>query len=244
MSKLRRLRDGLRNSPPIVAHTPFYRKYPYKRGITLHSADRRGCVDTELRCFYNRLPKAANSTVLVNLAQLKYGELMHADRAKRGFRRPSSLTGEEVSQFKDFYKFTFARNPYSRVLSAYLDKVQRPGRVRGNTPEFPEFLHALERDQLYSNGHWAPQASLLLIPAAEFDFIGRVESLATDLPAVMSAIGGQGMTVETGTLAFRDHATNATDKLMQFYTTECEQLVRTLYAIDFELFDYSIELPV
>ena len=46
---------------------PFYRKYHYNGGLSLYDADRRGLVDVEGHVFFNRIPKAANSTVAVKL---------------------------------------------------------------------------------------------------------------------------------------------------------------------------------
>ncbi|MDZ7747947.1 MAG: sulfotransferase family 2 domain-containing protein [Halofilum sp. (in: g-proteobacteria)] len=109
---------------------PFYRRFPFTSPVSIRSADARGCVDLDLGVFYNRVPKAANSTVIVNLARERFGEDIPSKTAKRLFRRPAELARRELERFDELFRFTFVRNPYTRVLSAYLDKVERKARMR------------------------------------------------------------------------------------------------------------------
>lgn len=108
-----------------IPHTPFYRKYPYKGGASAASADDRGCVDTRLRFFCNRIPKSANSSVVINLAAVKTGQDIPSVEAKKLCTKPSQLKKTDVQALDDFFCFVFVRNPYTRVLSAYLDKIER-----------------------------------------------------------------------------------------------------------------------
>lgn len=180
-----------------IPHTAFYKKYPFGSKASIQSADARGCVDLEMGFFCNRVPKAANSTVVSSLATLKLGRTTGSKEAKRLFRNPSELTANELARFEQLYKFVFVRNPYARTLSAYLDKVHRKrqgssglevvGQVDRQQARdgFREFLQSLQHGKLFSNAHWAPQTSILLIPVERFDFIGRVETLDNDLNQVL-----------------------------------------------------------
>jgi hypothetical protein len=99
----------------------------------------------------------------------------------------------------------------------------------------------LDAGKLHSNAHWAPQSDLFLIPAEQFDFIGRVETLQTDLSKVKNRLlNTHGV---EPVKSFLGNATNATRKLALYYDDETIQLVRKLYWQDFELFDYSQDLP-
>lgn len=225
-----------------IPYTPFYRRYPYQGGISINSADDRGLIDMELGFFYNRIPKAANSTVVTNLALLKFGWEIPSRAAKKMFRTPSALNSREVSQFSSLFRFTVVRNPYTRTLSAYLDKVERRALRDNKESSFRDFLYTLQKGQLYSNAHWAPQRALLLLPADQFDFIGKVESIDTDLPFIKEKI--QGKRPEKPFKSFLNNSTGASRKLASYYDTETAQLVRSLYRDDFDTFGYPEDLPV
>lgn len=236
------LRRLLRNRVTLP-FTPFYRRYPYRNGISINSADARGCVDTELGFFCNRIPKAANSTITTNLAKFKFGRNVPSRQAKKLFRHPSQLGQEEVFAVHSLFRFAVVRNPYTRVLSAYLDKVER-GFVEGRRAKssFSEFLDSLVNGKLYSNAHWAPQSSLLLLPLEEFDFVGRVESLEEDMAYIRSRILETEDVVEP-LQPFLANATGATEKLAGYYDKSSIKTVQTLYRRDFELFGYSQNFP-
>lgn len=233
---------GLLRNRLTMRYLPFYRRYPFSSPVSIASADKRGCVDLELGIFYNRVPKAANSSVVVNLAQQKLEYEIESRPAKRIFRRPSSLSREEMAGFDSLYRFTFVRNPYVRVLSAYLDKVQRKAAHGRRAMSFPEFLRRLERGALYRNAHWAPQASLLLLPVTEYDFIGRVESLERDLAAVLATL--QGGPVDRPPRSALGNWTGAGGRLAQYYDDDSLAIVRRLYARDFEAFGYELAIDL
>ena len=100
-----------------IQATPFYRSHPYSGPVSLASLDSRVAIDFELGFLYNRVLKAANTTIIATLASLK-GETK--DNPKDVFRKPSDLDEGETQQVSSLFKFAFVRNPYSRTLSAYL----------------------------------------------------------------------------------------------------------------------------
>ncbi|WP_144392581.1 sulfotransferase family protein [Pleionea sediminis] len=214
---------------------PFYSRYPFNSKVSFNSADDRGCIDFRLSFFYNRIPKAANSTIMGTLASLALEREVTSREAKKLFRYPSSLSRKEVEEFEKLYKFTVVRDPYTRVLSAFLNKIK--GKKENANVEFADFIQSLESGLLYKNAHWAPQASLLLIPIDKFDFIGKTENLEHDLNFILMELNlphSEG--VIRNTLV---HATNANEKLKKYYSPELAQRVYKLYKNDFELFDYD-----
>jgi hypothetical protein len=216
---------------------PFYRRYPFTSPVSIRSADDRGCVDMDLGFFCNRVPKAANSTVMTNLARLKFGADVASRDAKQMFATPARLNAAEVARFEQLFKFTVVRNPYTRTLSAYLDKVERRARREGRESSFRAFLLSLKEGALYRNAHWAPQSALMLIPVEKFDFIGKVESLEQDLEAIKRRIRPD---LEQPVTSFRGNATGAGGKLRAYYDDESIALVRDIYRRDFEAFHYDV----
>ncbi len=225
-----------------IPFTPFYKRYPYSDGISINSADARGCVDLDRGFFCNRIPKAANSTIVENLAILSFGHDVPSKEAKKRFRTPSQLSKQEVKQLDGVFRFAVVRNPYTRTLSAYLDKIERRAKRKNQESSFKEFLHDLAEKSLYGNAHWAPQSSLLLLPADHFDFFGKVENLERDLAFIKDRVSGINANTAP-TKHFKANATGAGKKLVQYYDDECKEIVRSLFRKDFELFNYSTDFP-
>lgn len=220
---------------------PFYRRYPFNSPASIRSADDRGLVDMELGFFCNRIPKAANSTVVTNLARLKFGRDIPSPVAKKMFATPGRLSAAEVARFNDLFRFTMVRNPYTRTLSAYLDKVERRALRHNRESSYGDFLRALKKGRyLYSNAHWAPQSALMLIPVEAFDFIGKVENLEQDLAEIKRRVCPD---LALPVTSFKGNATDAGDKLRAYYDAERIALVRELYRDDFEVFGYPTEFP-
>ena len=194
----------------------------------------------QLGFFCNRIPKAANSTITTTLARVKMGHEVPSKQAKKVFCSPAQLSALEVARLDQLFKFAFVRNPYSRTLSAYLDKVARDLPRSEKIRRFADFIRDLERGKLYSNAHWAPQSSLLLLPRDEYDFIGKTETLDHDLSTVLQRLCPNDAPPIKSTLS---NATGANKKLRAFYRGDLAARVLHLYRDDFRLFDFDPTFP-
>lgn len=219
---------------------PFYERYPFFGEAALKTVDRRGMCAPEHRFFFNRIPKSANSTVATFLAQrcgiVPVPDDSEGSWAKEAFKRPSQLTRTEVDELANCLKFTFVRNPYSRVLSAYLDKVAT-GEKAQNLNSFTEFCRFLERGGLHANAHWAPQTSLLLLPFDEFNFVGKMESLQSDMIELASLLG---FPPPNENHRAGPRPTNASKLVDDHYTEEARLIVTRLYRADIDLLGYHV----
>lgn len=150
----------------------------------------------------------------------------------------------------NWFRFTFVRNPFTRALSCYLDKIvaSEPERQRllpelgldpSSIPTFKIFLQAVaSQKEDRRDAHWAPQAWLTQPDTVRYDFIGRLEQFDIDFRYVCQTVG-----IRTDIAAVR-HSTDAGDKLAAFYGPEEIGLARTIYAEDFLRFGYdSRSLP-
>ncbi|MEW6997527.1 sulfotransferase family protein [Colwelliaceae bacterium BS250] len=221
-----------------VPYTPFYKKYPFQSNVSIKSADDRGCIDFDLGIFCNRVPKAANSTIVSNLVQLKLGKEINTIKSKKIFRTPSQLTTNELNKFDSLFKFAIVRDPFSRTLSAYLDKIDRVFNQNGEKISFKDFLKSLNSGKLYSNLHWAPQSSILLIPFEDFDFIGKFENLNDDLGHIINKIKND-TSNENSFSRKGPSSTNASDKIKKYYDAECVELMQQMFAKDFAILGYN-----
>lgn len=156
------------------------------------------------------------------------------------------------------YRFiTFVRNPYSRLLSCYRDKIlgnkphksailQRLGRA-DQAPDtmvsFDDFILAVTgQSDREMDPHWRVQSSQILYDIVNYHFIGRFESYGSHFRECFFRLGIQ----ETDIPQLRHlHRTqpNAPEPYDKYYTKKLQNLVYERYRKDFENFDYAYELP-
>ncbi|ATX65329.1 sulfotransferase family 2 domain-containing protein [Roseinatronobacter bogoriensis] len=214
-------------------------------------AIRRVAVFPELGLAYNRIKKNANTSTMILLQQLSTGEVVKGNAAKSGMRLYFDLSAQELQNIGDLNLFIIIRNPYSRVLSAFLGKMkkkhyQQAHGVFDMTPEgFGKFLKWLENGGLTGDQHWDLQVKLMMLPLEKYDTVIRFEEYSSSMRRFLE---GRGLNVPAGALeeyypTYRGHETNASSKLTQFYTPERVEIVRRIYAKDFEALNYSTEFP-
>lgn len=143
------------------------------------------------------------------------------------------------------YTFTVVRNPFTRVLSAWLDKIhgttlQRHqfchslGWAVDTEISFRDFLRALDPGATIMDKHWRPQARNTYARSIDIDDAYHLENFDANAPRLAERLSlGSGFTTR------KPHATGASRKVAEFYCDETVELVQRIYAEDFELFGYS-----
>ncbi len=233
---------------------PFYRRYALDwDDAFLPELDRRIAVAAASRVVWIRVPKAANSTVAWTLwCALNPGASPPSGRddVKRWFGRPSDLSEQGVQGLDDCYKFMVVRNPFTRVLAAYLEKAghrkygykirQRPVTPGRPPVDFPGFCDYLAAGGVHDDPHWCVQASLSPFPIEALDTVAYVESLEADLGRVVAALD-PARTNPLELVPAQGHATAASTKVAAYYGERERRLVAELYAEDFARFGYDPE---
>lgn len=165
---------------------------------------------------------------------------------------PYQLPEETFAQIladKSFRKVAIVRNPYDRLLSCYLDRLQKEHtqayiktikllRLRnGDEIDFNAFVASLEK-QLLADVHWRPQWVELGGGKIEFDYVGRFENLQKDVGRIVAMLYPRSRNADLG---FQSPTkTNAGEARKQFYGPNELEIVRRLYAEDFKQFGYEI----
>jgi hypothetical protein len=142
--------------------------------------------------------------------------------------------------------FTVVRNPYTRVLSAYLDKIDRQPRdpevwlpfarrnrlAEGARISFQQFLHLVtSEDPDLLDQHFAPQHINILQRFVACDYIGHIENM----PAVWEFLANFNVSPSE----YRPHMTKANEVLSAFYGREEVSIVERYFEMDFDTFGYS-----
>ncbi len=144
--------------------------------------------------------------------------------------------------------FSFVRNPFDRLISAYVNKIvvpQNGGRLREHAgfrkdqcPSFEDFVLAIcAQDPADMNPHWRVQALNLSVGVVPYDFIGRLENLASDWAQVSAKTG------LPETLSFAGVRTADWTRVKPTYTARATQAVQSAFHVDFETFGYKKTPP-
>lgn len=200
---------------------------------------------------YMQVPKAASLTLRHRLGrsdvqgETPAGDFRSLRQTTDSGRKPPSIAA--LLQSDEYYRFTFVRNPYTRVLAAYIHKVLEDRAAWNDLhprlglgpekPSFKAFLHHLaEQDPVWIDIHFRSQASLLLTGIVDYHYIGRFETLDRDFATICRHLGLPPAPAEENVLF---HATGATSRVDEFYDPATRNLVYRLYQDDFRTFCYA-----
>ncbi len=169
------------------------------------------------------------------------------------------------SSCPNYYTFSFTRNPYTRLKSAYNDKLKRYaeivmpdvvdelGQVEGGLSKiqfqqalikritFEQFVKGVCGEHLYGDQHWVPQYDRLRPDLCQYDYLGKLEDYKEDLAAILTAIRIEPKNQPE--LPTRLNAAPDSKVITDHYDDELIRLVRISYRKDFDAFDYNTSLP-
>lgn len=227
-------------------------------------------VSLPKRFLYFEVPKAACTKMKELLRTLEQGpslELFVGDlletrrdmfvHARQNVPLPSLVdlddqTQRTVLESPDFLRFTFVRNPYTRVISAWKNKVVlcEPGyekvylQIKGALPPiqrkslitFREFIEYISTqcDLRTCNPHWRLQTEHLFLSSLNFSFIGKIEQMSDGLRRFEQHLGLSDAFVGGAKNVSHVSAGSEYDKFLA-------DRVYSLYQSDFEAFGYDRE---
>lgn len=202
------------------------------------------------------VPKAAGTTITralsplttfrdIELGGTKYGEAVQELFASRfDLRKHSTATAIKGKcpphLWRRFFVFAFVRSPYARAYSVY--RFLQKWKEGHHNPlvsglSFSEFLHhpMLEDGEIEiarPQTHWLC-ADGALLPGV--DFVGRVETFAEDFGFVLSVIHKRRRNWSEDR---HDNISAETDEWLLNMTPEIQTRIETLYASDFEMWEF------
>lgn len=205
---------------------------------------------------YVKNAKVATSVILLWLYRIHSGRHDYDPAGSRPTYRtdlpsPEDVGLPEVARMLDggAFRFSFVRDPYRRLESAYLSKLVRATdgilsrrvviqrtlglpKDRAAVPTFDQFLAALElQEPLAMDQHWRPQHLNLMHGLVEYDVVGRLESFDADLERIRAAAGLPRIPVGARNKSGRDVS-------LFEGRPDLRRRVETIYARDFELYGY------
>lgn len=191
-------------------------------------------LDHERKLIFIHVPKTGGGTITETLG-IKSGHLNYFKYKSddHGFisesqHWPVSLLRSCIdNKIKRWFTFSFVRNPYTRIISAYFWH-NKDGDDEWTVYKFEKWMYNFLNSK---HIHAAPQSFIL---DEEIDFIGKFENLHEDFQIAMRKSGCPNLKITCHL-----HDTKfVKDNLVNNLSRKSISMINLLYHEDFERFDY------
>lgn len=190
------------------------------------------------RCIFVHIPKCAG----ISLVKSLFGDF---DCGHTNLRRYQIMFAP--AEFKSYFKFTIVRNPYDRVVSAFL--FLQKGGVNEKDKQWAEknlaaydTFDAFARQGLHRGNirralHFRPQSEFICVRKNRpgLDFFGYYENLQADFSFISRKLGINATLAEANRNASREK------DYRQYYTEASRKIVADFYADDLRILGYDFD---
>jgi hypothetical protein len=193
----------------------------------------------EYKCIFIHIPKTAGLSIVNSL----FGEMKQPSHFP--LIRYQLLFTE--TEYLNYYKFAFVRNPWDRAVSAYtflmeggisnFDK-EFAFNILSKYKSFDDFVRNwCTESNIFQMAHFIPQYAYVTEPDGSFklDFLGRFENLQDDFDHICKQLKISRM------LERKNITTGRKKDFRVYYTPQSAEIIGRLYAKDIELFGYKFE---
>ncbi len=199
-------------------------------------------VNDVKKVVYLQNAKVACTSLESSVRETRYKARHH------GVFRPNDHLNRGLGRYRDYFKFTFVRNPYSRLVSCYENKYHRDKELgyvdrlcydsylMGYMKRDGGFEHFLKKvcalPDFIADKHFCSQYRMIYDRRGRcmLDFVGHFERLEEEYAPIQQ---------KYGLLPILRY--NVTKKVnwMDYYTRETARLVHDKFREDFQAFDYE-----
>ena len=242
----------------------------YVRAMGWRSVNMHTHISLVNRYVYVEVPKAGCGTMKATLGGMEAARMnpgmvqrvqdaphnrLNATPFVKPFQLPPDLL-EQVLTSSDYRRFTVVREPASRLLSGYIEKIgqglkQSEPIVAALTAStgrtiapaditLDQFLDVISaQDSRDQDPHWRRQADHLGLGIVDYDAIIHLE----DLDASWARIAELTSTPDLQEEFFCKNSTGARNRMQDYYTPALLSRVADVYARDYEALHYPLPTP-
>jgi hypothetical protein len=151
-------------------------------------------------------------------------------------------------EFDSLFKFTFVRNPWDRLVSAYvflkqggINQFDQFWSEKHLSPfdDFDDFVRSwIKKRNVEKSLHFKPQVRFLCQPRSLrtlVDFVGYFENLSSDFAAIAERLG------ISASLEKVNITSNKEDDYKSYYTDTTRNIVSEVYRDDIQVFGYDFD---
>lgn len=207
----------------------------------------------EKKVLYLSVSKAGNTSIKASLFNL------HADKTYRDIhRKVHSLNQakniDKIGEFPDYFKFTFVRSPFRRLVSCYENKLHTDQDKVGKTIRFLIYdsylMGFLAKDRGFGNfarrvcmipdrisdRHFVSQSMNAIGPDGKLlvDYVGKLENMEADYAPIREKYGFP-------PLPHYNRTRKARQNWMDYYDLDTARRVYKRYETDIRVFGYQKE---
>lgn len=219
--------------------------------------DFSGIVLPKYKAIYVPIPKVACSSlkkVFAELLNINVSSQSHGfdDVHRAKFRY---VKGNQIIEYKDYWKFALVRNPFDRIVSCYKEKIKDDENFSGTTNSFvngvhkgllkygvfkakmtfEEFVNAVaEISDAEADPHFKSEYTFIADKKGELlvNFVGKLENFQEDFDSVCKNLEIENITIP--------HLNKTAHKnYRNYYTDELKNIVAKRYSKDIEMFEYN-----
>ncbi|MEY8847889.1 sulfotransferase family 2 domain-containing protein [Psychroserpens sp. XS_ASV72] len=189
----------------------------------------------DLKCIFVHIPKAAG----ISINKALFGNLGGAHTKLKAYQL---IFNKE--EFYSYYKFTFVRNPWDRLVSTYF--FLKKGGLHekdkqwfdDNLAKFQNFedfvVNWLNEENIYKWIHFNPQFEFITVNNKVLvDDIYKMETINEDIKTLASKLN---VAID---LKHENQNPNRHQKYREYYSPKTKEIVRSVYKKDIELLDYQ-----
>ena len=188
----------------------------------------------DLKCIFVHIPKAAG----ISINKAMFGNMGGTHTKLKDYQLIFNK-----KEFFGYYKFTFVRNPWDRLVSTYFflkngglhDKDRKW--FEDELSKFKDFedfvLNWLNEENIYKWIHFVPQCEFITVNnKVMVDDVFKLENINNDIKTISEKLN---ISIDLG----HENQNPNRKKYRDYYSAKSQQIVNEVYKKDIELFGYQ-----
>jgi len=256
--------------PPRVYPKPRLREAAVQKNLDIDTVAYNVYYGGGGQYMYQAIPKCACTTIKTILLELE-GLPVDENEWRRHQKDNNLFPGADWMNeqqrddlFQDrtsTFKFVIVRDPYTRLVSAYKDKIRMETKLRAKhwlniirsaaqeqgvplsvEPTFEEFVHVVSQQPVEQmDSHWRQQYFEGRFGLIKFNYVGHVEKMNCDLPYILEQLDAPEHLQKRA--AEQHNVTGAQMAIWDTVSPEIRQKFMKAFEIDFDTLCYPYRTP-